>query len=56
LSWSSAIRLRETWPNYSRVASNGTQCRALGHFLHLEAPDKLNMVIAGYLKGAVKQE
>jgi pimeloyl-ACP methyl ester carboxylesterase len=28
----------------------------LGHFLHLEAPDKLNAVIAGYLKGAVKQE
>ena len=28
----------------------------LGHFLHLEAPDKLNAVIAGYLKAAVKQE
>src|SRR5216684_4115749 len=28
----------------------------VGHFLHLEAPDKLNAVIAGYLKGAVKQE
>ena len=28
----------------------------LGHFLHLEAPDKLNAVIAGCLKAAVKQE